>query len=205
MKISLENTGKRYQRYWVFKGLSCTYEPGERYALLGPNGSGKSTLLRIIGGLQPPSEGKLSYETKGKAIPATELFEHISFCAPGMEIPDELNLLEFLDFHFSFKKMLPGLNIPAILELTGLKKAASRPIADYSSGMRQRVKLAQALFSDTPLLLLDEPCTNLDESGVLQYLEWVKLYARDRTIIVASNDEREYSYCSHSMHMHEYQ
>jgi ABC-type multidrug transport system ATPase subunit len=172
--------------------------------LLGPNGSGKSTLLRIIASMQAPSDGKLSYHINDKAIEPDAVFPYISFCAPGMEIVEELSFREFLEFHFSFKKLLPGFDISSIIAETGLTKSANMPIADYSSGMKQRVKLAQAIFSDTPALLLDEPCTNLDEQGVEQYRQWIEQYSKDRMVIVASNDVREYNFCNERLVMEDY-
>jgi ABC-type multidrug transport system ATPase subunit len=205
MKIWLEQVGKRYQRHWIFRDLSAEYLSGGKYALLGRNGSGKSTLLRIISGMQSATKGKIRYEHNGAAIEAQSLFRLVSFCAPGMEIPEELNLHEFLDFHFSYKKILPGLTKKSIIESTGLGRAANKPLEEYSSGMKQRVKLAQAIFSDTPLLLLDEPCTNLDETGVEQYLDWINKYSEGRTVVIASNDVREYGFCESVLKLSDYQ
>ncbi len=205
MKICLERAGKRYQRHWVFKDITYTFESSGTYALLGQNGSGKSTLLRIISGMQTASTGKISYSNAGKDLPLDKAFTYLSYCAPGMELPEEMTLQEFLEFHFSFKKIMPGLTIKAIIELVGLANAANKPIADYSSGMKQRVKLAQAVFSDTPVLLLDEPATNLDEAGVQQYLGWMEQYAHDRLVIIASNDEREYRFCRERILLADYQ
>lgn len=204
MKISLNNVSKRFQRHWIFRDISYTFTAPGAYALLGPNGSGKSTLLRILAGMQNPSQGNIQFEAGGKMVEANGLYHYMSFSAPGMEIIEEFTLLEFLSFHFSFKKPLPGLDIPRIVELTGLQKAANRPIGDYSSGMKQRVKLAQAIFSDTPLLLLDEPCTNLDTAGVAQYSNWINRYGNGRLIFVASNDEREYYFCSEKLSIEDY-
>ncbi len=204
MKISLEQVSKRFQRHRIFKDINCSFVSPGAYALLGPNGSGKSTLLRMIAGMQSPSTGKVLYEN-GTAIDAKDIFRHISFCAPGQELVEELTLREFLDFHFSFKKPLSQLSTERIIELSGLGAAADKPIYDYSSGMKQRVKLAQAIFSDTPVLLLDEPCTNLDDKGINQYNDWMTAYAKGRLVIVASNDPREYGFCSERLVMEDYQ
>ena len=205
MKVTLEQVSKRFQKHWIFKDISTSFLHGEKYALLGANGSGKSTLLRILAGMQSASRGKVFYfDEHEKVIPHGEIFSRLSFCAPGQEIVEELTLNEFLTFHFSFKKLLPGLSIPHIIELTGLKEASDKPIADYSSGMKQRVKLAQAIFTDSPLLLLDEPCTNLDLKGVDQYTAWMEQYAKDRTVIVASNDIREYFFCKETLAVEDY-
>lgn len=195
MKISLEHVGKRFQRHWVFRDISHTFTAPGAYALLGPNGSGKSTLMRILAGMQTCRPGKISYTLDGSNIPPDKLYTHISYCAPGMDIIEELTLRELLAFHFSFKRLLPGMTIDGILEQTGLERVADEPVDDYSSGMKQRVKLAQAFFSDTPVLLLDEPCTNLDEAGVSRYQTWIRDYTAGRLVIVASNDIREYAFC----------
>lgn len=204
MKISLENISKRFQRHWIFKDLSFSFTTPGAYALLGANGSGKSTLLRIIAGMQNPSKGKIVYENDSAVVEQNKLYPYISFTAPGQEIIEELTLQEFLQFHFNFKKPLSGLDVPAIIKLTGLEQSANKPIGDYSSGMKQRVKLAQAIFSDTPILLLDEPCTNLDQQGVDQYTNWIEQYGKGRMVIVASNDVREYFFCRETVAIEDY-
>jgi ABC-type multidrug transport system ATPase subunit len=204
MTISLEHISKRFQRHWIFKDIDCTFNVPGTYALLGSNGSGKSTLLRIIAGIQAPSLGKVAYTVAGKIADHNSAFPQISFCAPGMEIVEELTLREFLSFHFSFKKSLQSFSKEQIIKIIGLADAADKPIGDYSSGMKQRVKLAQAIFSDTPALLLDEPCTNLDQQGVDQYRSWIEQYTRGRMVIVASNDVREYFFCKEQIALEKY-
>ncbi len=204
MKISLKDTSKRFQRHWIFRNLSYDFTAPTAYAVLGPNGSGKSTLLRIISGMQTPSLGKVEFTYNDKLIENNKAFEHISFSAPGQEIVEELTLREFLDFHFSFKKPLNGFTVADIIKETGLTSAADKPIGDYSSGMKQRVKLVQAIFSDTKVLLLDEPCTNLDQQGVEQYRDWMDKYGKDRLVIVASNDVREYYFCKEQIVIEDY-
>ncbi len=204
MRISLEHISKKFQRHWIFKDINCSFSAPGSYALLGPNGSGKSTLLRVIAGMQAPSTGKLTYQIGGKQTETSKVFSHISFCAPGMDIVEEFTLREFLNFHFRFKPLLAGISISDLIALMGLEEAADKPIGDYSSGMKQRVKLAQAIFADTPALLLDEPCTNLDEAGVTQYRSWIGQYTQGRLVIVASNDEREYSFCKEILRVEDF-
>ncbi|RYZ54216.1 MAG: ABC transporter ATP-binding protein [Sphingobacteriales bacterium] len=204
MKISLEHISKKFQKHWIFRDINYEFQEAGAYALLGSNGSGKSTLLRIIAAMQSPSRGKLSYISDGRQVETTVVFPYISFCAPGMEIVEELTMREFFQFHFSFKKPLPGLSIDSIITLTGLEGAADKLVGDFSSGMKQRVKLAQAIFSHTPVLLLDEPCTNLDQSGMEQYKSWMSTYAADRLVIIASNDEREYFLCREKLDVEQF-
>ncbi|HTM66720.1 MAG TPA: ABC transporter ATP-binding protein [Flavipsychrobacter sp.] len=212
MKISLEHISKKFQRHWIFKEVNFSFTTPGAYALLGANGSGKSTLLRVIAGMQSPSAGKLFYyHGEGQsAIEPDKIYPYISYCAPAMEIVEEFTLKEFLKFHFGFKNALHSadsgnrLTIEEIISIIGLGPAADKPIADYSSGMKQRVKLAQAIFADTPVLLLDEPCTNLDQAGVEQYTSWIEQYAKDRLVVVASNDVREYFFCQQQIDVENY-
>lgn len=195
MKISADSISKKFVHHHVFRNVNLTLETPGSYALLGVNGSGKSTLLRILAGMQQASKGKVVYTFDGHVIPEHLIFKHISFCAPGMDIIEEMSLTEFLTFHFRFKKPMAGLSVADIVGLMGIRNAGDKLIGDFSSGMRQRVKLAQAIFSDTAALFLDEPCTNLDDKGVAQYQGWMNEFSRGRLVVVASNDEREYDFC----------
>ncbi|RYD51371.1 MAG: ATP-binding cassette domain-containing protein [Sphingobacteriales bacterium] len=203
MKISLEDGGKRYKKQWVFRKLNLRLETPEWVAILGHNGSGKSTLLRSLAGLQSLSEGNLTWQLSETGAPlAPELvYQYTSVCAPGIELVEELTLEEVLQFHFKFKKLLPQISLSQIPELLGLNAARHKMLADFSSGMKQRVKLALALFADTPVVLLDEPCTNLDDAGIAQYLNWIQAYGTGRLLIVGSNDPREYSFCERTIEL----
>ncbi|HEX6429074.1 MAG TPA: ATP-binding cassette domain-containing protein [Niastella sp.] len=210
MKISLINAGKRFNRDWIFRNIHQEFISGIAYAITGPNGSGKSTLLQVIGGAMMMSEGNVKYEVErrrsevrgqksenaGKQeIDIDKAFRYISIAAPYLELIEEMTLLEFLQFHGQFKPFLPTKGILEIIEAIGLKPAASKQIRFYSSGMKQRVKLAQAIFSDVPCVLLDEPCTNLDTAGIELYHQLIRDYCNNRMVIVSSNDEQEYSFC----------
>lgn len=205
MTISLNQVGKRYQQHWVFKGIDYVFEENKQYAVLGANGSGKSTLLRVIAGMQNANKGNLSYTKAGKTINAENIFRHISYCAPAMDLIEEMSLSELLHFHFTFKKIMAGFTINGIIEAMGMHAVRNKFIHEFSSGMKQRVKLAQAFFTDMSLLLLDEPCSNLDTQGVEMYQQWLKQYTSGRLVIIASNDEREYEGISAAISIHDYQ
>lgn len=196
MKISLTNAGKRFNRDWIFRNLSCEFNSGNAYAITGPNGSGKSTLLQIIGGSMVVSEGQVNYE-----MPEEQVYRHISITAPYLEVIEEMTAKEFLHFHAQFKPFLPSLSVNAILEKVGLSNAANKQIRYYSSGMKQRIKLAQSIFSDVSCVLLDEPCTNLDAEGIALYKGLIKDYCAGRLMIVSSNDEQEYSFCNENLNI----
>ncbi|HTN07789.1 ABC transporter ATP-binding protein [Agriterribacter sp.] len=210
MTISLINAGKRFNRDWIFRHLTCQFSAGVAYAITGPNGSGKSTLLQVIAGAISPSEGKIEYHPKsnqqhsGNPVNTDNIYLHISFAAPYLELIEEMTLQEFLHFHQQFKPLLASPAIPDIIRLIGLEKATHKQIRYFSSGMKQRVKLAQAVFSDTPVLLLDEPCTNLDAEGVALYQQLIAAYCKNRLIIVSSNDQMEYAFCTEQLNISNY-
>jgi ABC-type multidrug transport system ATPase subunit len=195
MKIRLSDAGKRFNRDWIFRKAGLEFDAPTAYAITGPNGSGKSTLLQCIGGMVQLSEGRIAYEQNGKAVSDDAVFREISFCAPYLDVIEEFSLTEFLDFHHQFKAFYPGFNTKSVIEAIGLQAARNKQIRFYSSGMKQRVKLAQALLFHTGIVLLDEPCSNLDAKGIELYHSLVRTYAKDRLVIVCSNDEVEYSFC----------
>ncbi len=194
MRISLINLGKRYNRDWVFRNLNFDFEAGKHYAITGPNGSGKSTLLQIISGSSTFNVGTINYFENNKPFQSENIFSKISLSAPYIEMVEEMTLVEFFTFHQSMKGWLEGLKTHQIIELSALKNSAYKQIRYYSSGMKQRVKLAQAIFSNVPVVLLDEPLTNLDEEGVSLYHNLIETYCKNRLVIVSSNDKKEYSF-----------
>lgn len=195
MHIQLSDAGKKFNREWIFRGVDFVFQPGKIYAITGPNGSGKSTLLQAITGSLNLSAGKITWQQNNTAITNDNIYKYLSLAAPYLELIEEMTAKELLKFHASFKPLIPAVSIDAILQLIGLEKAAHKQIRYYSSGMKQRVKLAQAIFSDVPLLLLDEPCTNLDASGYELYHRLINDYCNGKTIIISSNDQMETDFC----------
>ena len=202
-RISLQKIGKRFNRDWIFRGVDLVFESGNRYALTGSNGSGKSTLLQLIGGMIQNSEGSIEYsDGSGVSIPQELVHQEVSMAAPYLELVEEMTAMEFLDFHQSFKK-LSGSKLE-ILNAVQLENAAHKQIRYYSSGMKQRLKLAQAIFSEGSIILLDEPTTNLDQSGIDLYEHLLNNNVRDRILIISSNEPREYKQCNHVISVEHY-
>ncbi len=200
MNIILSETGKKFKTEWIFRGLSYSFEKDHAYAILGRNGSGKSTLLQIIAGSIHPSSGNVTYHKGGQEIPVEKIFQHLSFVAPYQELIEEFTLREILDFHFFFKSPVPGFTINNIIDRIGFKDTGSKTIHFFSSGMKQRVKLILALFSDVSIVLLDEPAMNLDENGINWYLQLVNEMAKNRIIIVCSNlQQKETLFCQEKL------
>ncbi|HQV06614.1 MAG: ATP-binding cassette domain-containing protein [Chitinophagaceae bacterium] len=201
MTISLSDAGKRYNREWIFRHFNYQFDAGKTYAITGANGSGKSTLLQVINGSMYANEGKINYTIDGKQCPAETVYKAISICAPYLELIEEMTLQEFLLFHQKFSPFLPTVDAEKIIALLGLEKATHKQIRYFSSGMKQRVKLAQAIFSDTKVVLLDEPCTNFDTEGVDLYHQLIQDFCKKRMVIVSSNDHHEYTFCSDILRM----
>lgn len=204
MTISLSDAGKRFNREWIFRHFTYTFETGQSYAITGPNGSGKSTLLQVLSGGMMLNEGNIRYAINNTQYSTEEIYKQVSICAPYLELVEEMTMKEMLEFHHGFKPFLPGLTIDSIMAAIGLEKAAHKQIRYYSSGMKQRVKLAQCIFSDTEIVLLDEPCTNLDTMGIDLYHQLIDSYCKKRLVLVSSNDEVEYRFCKEKISITEW-
>ncbi|MEK6780309.1 MAG: ATP-binding cassette domain-containing protein [Bacteroidota bacterium] len=192
MRITLEKLGKRFNREWIFRNLDFTFEHGNTYTITGPNGSGKSTLLQILWGQLPQSTGLVKYELNGKDIPLPEIFRYLSIATPYMDLIEEFTLIEMVKFHFRFKKIRDNLSIEDLINVMELTHASHKNISNFSSGMRQRLKLALAFYSNTNLIFLDEPLTNLDKKAAQWYWENLLGLPKECLIFIASNQEHEY-------------
>jgi ABC-type multidrug transport system ATPase subunit len=204
MKITLENIGRRFNRDWIFRGVDHTFETGKIYAILGPNGSGKSTLLQVLNGSLAPSIGKLSYFYQDKPVDIEQAYKHLSLAAPYLELIEEFTLSEMVDFHFKFKSYKTGIHKTNLIELLAMPGSKNKLIKYFSSGMKQRLKLALAFCSDTPMLMLDEPTSNLDVQGVEWYLSLVQRFAQNRLTIICSNQGYEYDFCDEQLNITDY-
>ena len=216
MTISLSDAGKRFNRDWIYRHLTYHFESGNAYAITGPNGSGKSTLLQALSGSMLLNEGSISYSIIGDRWPenankpgneqlsSENIYTRVSICAPYLEVIEEMTLNEFLQFHQGFKPFLPAIDTKSVISIIGLEKAEHKQIRYYSSGMKQRVKLAQCILSETDIVLLDEPCTNLDAAGISLYHSLIDTYCKNRLVVVSSNDEVEYKFCKEKININDY-
>lgn len=203
MNITLNNVGRRFNKEWIFKNISYEFKQGKKYAVLGPNGSGKSTLLSVLLGSLTPSEGEIKYASNID-VKVEDIYQHISFAAPYLDLVEEFTLQETIDFHFQFKNYANGLDAAAVLDLLGLKKSQDKALKHFSSGMKQRTKLALACCANTPILMLDEPTSNLDRQGIDWYLALIEKFAVHKMVLVGSNQEHEYSFCENQLNITAY-
>jgi ABC-type multidrug transport system ATPase subunit len=193
IQISVQGLGKRFNREWIFRGLNYTFTAGKTYAITGPNGSGKSTFLQVLWGQLPPSAGSFQYKKDHHTeISHEDLYQCITIATPYMDLIDELTLQEQLNFHFRLKHSRAGISQEEMLDKMYLRHARHKHISNLSSGMRQRVKLALAFFTQADVVFLDEPGTNLDKQAFEWYRRQLSELPDTSLVFIASNNPDEY-------------
>lgn len=202
--IKVQNASKRFHQEWIFKNLDLDLSTGDKIAVTGGNGSGKSTFLKCLSGAIPLTSGAILYQSGATQISEEQWFRSLALATPYLELPEEFTLSEVLSFHFEFKNPLQQRSNVEILEVLGLEKHKSKTLSQFSSDMKQRVKLVLAMFSEVPLLLLDEPTTNLDKQGITWYLDLIQQFTQDRILVICSNDPVEYDFCEKKVAMEDF-
>ena len=190
--IAVQGLGKKFNREWIFRNLDYTFQSHHIYAITGPNGSGKSTLLQILWGQMPPSLGTIKYNTAQGEVACEDIFKHLAIATPYLDLIDEFTLLEQVRFHFNLKPARRNMSEEEMLDKMYLSHAKHKYISNFSSGMKQRVKLALAFFSQADILFLDEPGTNLDEQAFEWYLGQLGALPAECLVFIASNQASEY-------------
>jgi ABC-type multidrug transport system ATPase subunit len=191
--ITIERLSKRFNSEWIFRDLSYEFKPGNTYAITGPNGSGKSTLLSILWGQVPPSAGNLNYLTEDKkSLSVDVVHRYVSIATPYMDLIEEFTLLEMLRFHFKLKEIRSNLTIDELLETMYLTDSRDKFIRNFSSGMKQRLKLGLAFFTDAPIVFLDEPGSHLDVTAFDWYRQQLSRLPAETLVFIGSNNPEEY-------------
>ncbi len=185
--LILKDLQKKFGKQHILQGISHTFESGSKTVILGSNGSGKSTLVKILSGALEATENPPVFHHHSKEIPATDLGQYCTLAAPYLGLNPMFTLAETLDFHQKFCPFMDGFSFEQWIDEAGLSAHKNKRLNTYSSGMLQRVRLLLAIPSDRPILLLDEPTSNLDTSGIALYKALIQEYALDKTVIVASN------------------
>lgn len=205
LHIQLEGIGKKYGSEWIFKNINLNLNSGDKIVLLGGNGSGKSTLLQIISGYVLPNAGKVFLKNADKTEEAENYKNHLSIATPYLELVEDYTLGELIEHCAVYKPFINNLTTKEIIEIAELKHAENKHIKNYSSGMKQRAKLTLAILADCPLLLLDEPASNLDKNAVDWYNKLIHQYASHKTIVVCSNSvKEEFSFCDKELNVMNY-
>ncbi len=205
LSLSLSNVGKKFGKEWIFKDLNLSIKEGEKVVILGGNGSGKSTLLQAISGYITLSEGEISYKIADQEYKIEEVQKMISFASPYLQLIEDFTLDEMILHAAKFKPFLNGISTTDVRRISGLELASDKYIKQFSSGMKQRLKLTLALLADTPLVLLDEPISNLDENAINWYKQMINDHCKDRTVIVCSNNiQDEFYFCKEKINVQDY-
>ena len=193
IEIRAEAVEKRFAKTLLFKNINIHLKNGDSFYITGPNGSGKSTLLQILAGIQRPSSGRITYTVNNDEIENERYKDFFGFTGPQVNPYDMLTAAENLKF------MIPGTvdsKINTFLERFNLYKHRDKAIKYYSSGMKQRLRLIHSLICDHEILMLDEPCSNLDAKGrdiLYQTLIEIK---KNKILIIATNESEDINLCS---------
>jgi ABC-type multidrug transport system ATPase subunit len=204
MKIITQNLGKKFRNEWIFRNLNYEFQSGEAYTFIGANGSGKSTLLQVLSGFMPHSEGLINYEDTQKSLTIDDYYKHLVVAAPYLELIEDFTLTEIIEFHIKFKPFKNNLSNNDFIDFIELPKAKNKEVKFFSSGMKQRVKLGLAFWSDCEILMLDEPTSNLDSMATDWYLRNVQTYSQNRLLMLCSNQPSEYEFCRNILNIQEY-
>lgn len=202
MEIILENVGKKFNTEWILRKVNLRLVGGKGYAFVGSNGSGKSTLIRVITGQLPANEGQVVYRSESGEVHIDDWYRYQVMAAPYLELVEEFSLREFVAFHRSFKPFKQNLSVNDFINFAELSHAENKLIRHFSSGMKQRLRLALAFQTDVPVVFLDEPTSNLDSKGSQWYYDHVvRLLDTDQIVIVGSNQPQEYTFCEQIVSM----
>lgn len=205
MEVELTDIGKKFNREWIFQNINLHLTSNNGYAILGGNGSGKSTLLQLISGFLSPSKGEIQFSENNNKIDIENIFRHISIATPYLELYEDLTLKEHLIFQQKFKPFRDQLSIEACIELIELPNVKTKSIKNFSSGMKQRVRLGLAILADSSILLLDEPSSNLDKKGREWYEKLIVSQKENRITVIASNHvKEEYRFCQETIEVEQF-
>ena len=201
MHIVVENVGKRFGDRWLFEHINVKILPGQCLGITGHNGSGKSTLLKIVAGLIRPSQGRVRFFSNDshQEINLKEGLAGIGLVAPDMSMYTALTGLENILFWTKVRGISysPGEAANFCLQLGLDRIAAGQQVQTYSTGMRQRLKLAVLAAINPAIWLLDEPSTNLDNNGKALVGELVASAVRRKAaVLLATNELEEAGYAS---------
>ncbi|OGU35514.1 MAG: ABC transporter ATP-binding protein [Ignavibacteria bacterium GWB2_35_6b] len=203
--LTLKDVTKIFGRRLIFDKINFSFQSGKVYGLAGPNGSGKSTLSKIISGLLEPTQGKVIHENNGENIIPEKLHNYLGFVSPYLVLYDEFTAEENL-FHFS---KIRGTNYDSekakfLLEEFNIYNRRTDLLKAYSSGMKQRMKFIFALLHSPQLILLDEPTSNLDNSGKEKVYEIIKREAEKNLVIIASNEDSDLALCKEIVNIEDF-
>ena len=190
--LQVRGLAKHYHGRVVFESVCCEVETGRSLVVTGPNGSGKSTFLKVLCGLVNPSAGTVVWHMHGQRLVPKDMMRLVGYVSPEMGLYGRLTAAE----HVSFFASLRGIRVDdcwvnKALSRVQLAEYEHYPVGEFSSGMKQRMKLACALVHEPQVLILDEPSSNLDSRGLGLVDELITTHPSSGLVIVATNEQRE--------------
>jgi heme exporter protein A len=195
--VELNNLIKYFGRRLIFDGINFSFTSRNIYGISGPNGSGKSTLVKIIADLISPTRGKVDHKFGKKIIEPEDLHNYLGFVSPYLFLYDEFTAEENLIYSSSIRGIKFNQERSDFL-LSELKLFDRRKdlVRGYSSGMKQRLKFIFALLHEPQLIILDEPTSNLDNSGKEIVYKIIMEESKKNLIVIASNEESDLRLCT---------
>lgn len=193
ISIKTEGLSKRFNREWIFRNLDFEFKIGNVYAITGPNGSGKSTLLQILWGQVPPTNGLIHYQHQNSfSIKVEDIHQHVAIAAPYMDLIEDFTLEEMLNFHFKLRQIRNLISIDQLLDELYLTSSRDKFIRNFSSGMKQRLKLGLAFYTKADIVFLDEPGSHLDVTAFQWYKSQLAKLPAETLVFIGSNDPHEF-------------
>jgi ABC-type multidrug transport system ATPase subunit len=191
LSVEWNNLGKRFGLKWVFRNLEGNIPAGSHIVVRGSNGSGKSTFGKLLVGATEATDGEMRWLNYGEEVEIDDIPQRIAWSAPFMEVPEDMTIVEVLDFHSTFRKSWSEGYLTELLASSGLENHSNDQISTLSSGQKQRLRLILAMGTEAGLVVLDEPCSNLDTSGIKWYGEELRALVSKTTVVVCSNNRPE--------------
>jgi heme exporter protein A len=200
LKLQATDLTRKFSRKIIFENLSFELQAGSSLAITGKNGAGKSTLIKVLANLLSETSGSVKLTVDNSPVKKEEVYKHIGFAAPYLNLYDEFTGYENLRIVSAIREINAD-SIDNVLKRVGLYERRNDLLKIYSSGMKQRLKLAFAVLHNPKVLLLDEPTVNLDIDGVKVVDEIAEEYRQDRILVIATNDEHEKSLCTEEINL----
>ena len=207
INLQCTDLSKNYNGKVIFKNVNINLTEKSSLVINGRNGSGKSTLLKVISHLIRFDKGNIELNINGQKITKEKIYTKIGFLAPYISLYDELTGWENLAFFYDLKVVQRDKKeeeLKYLLEKVGLLKRKNDLIRNYSSGMKQRLKLAFAIINNPPLLLMDEPRTNLDEEGISVVYNIAEEQKKRGILILATNEKEDNELCDSPLNIEDY-
>jgi heme exporter protein A len=208
IELKCNGLGKHFGNKTIFSNLSFKLISTQSLVVIGRNGTGKSTLLKILATLIKPDSGKYSISIDGVEIERSKFFNHIGMLAPYINMYDELtgyeNLMLFSKLRNSNSTKYYENKILDLLNKVNLYTKRNEYFRNYSSGMKQRLKLAFAIQHSPSILLLDEPRTNLDAEGINIVYNIIEEQKKSGIVVIATNDSDDIALCSNKINIEDF-